>query len=332
MVPDAEVITVATEILSSLPIGGFLVKLNHRKILDAVFEIAGVPAEKFRPICSAVDKLDKCTWEEVKDEMVNDKGLDSKIADTIGKFVLHAGQPYQLLAKLTEEKTFGDHAAANAALEDLRLLFGYLDAMESLPYISFDLSLARGLDYYTGVIYEVVLTDGTSQMGSIAAGGRYDNLVGMFSTSGQDTPCVGVSIGVERVFTIMERKASEMGMTQMATVQVFVASIGAGYIPKRMKIAKSLWSSNISAEYSHLDDPKFKKQLDETLERGIPYMVVFGEEEVAKGTVNVKDMKKHIEVQVSLDELVPKLLELGCQTIVTDTQFLDIMKSKAEEV
>jgi histidyl-tRNA synthetase len=92
--------------------------------------------------------------------------------------------------------------------------------MDSLQYISFDLSLARGLDYYTGVIYEVVLTDGLSQVGSIAAGGRYDTLVGMFSASGQQTPCVGVSIGVERVFTIIEKQMSEAGTQKQSSTQV----------------------------------------------------------------------------------------------------------------
>jgi histidyl-tRNA synthetase len=92
--------------------------------------------------------------------------------------------------------------------------------MDSLQFISFDLSLARGLDYYTGVIYEVVLIDGTSQVGSIAAGGRYDSLVGMFSASGQQTPCVGVSIGVERVFTIIEKRMLELGAQKSSATQV----------------------------------------------------------------------------------------------------------------
>merc|ERR1719223_821841 len=111
-------------------------------------------------------------------------------------------------------------------MTEMKLLFEYLDAMGSLDKILFDLSLARGLDYYTGVIYEAVLTDGTSTVGSIAAGGRYDNLVGMFSPSGIQTPCVGVSIGIERVFTIMEKKAEQLNIMQSSSIQVFIASIG----------------------------------------------------------------------------------------------------------
>jgi histidyl-tRNA synthetase len=220
MVPDAEVITVATEILSDLPIGQFCIKLNHRKLLDAIFEISGVPVDKFRPICSAVDKLDKMSWEEVKKEMVEEKGLAPEAADRIATFVLHSGPPKELWAKFTQMKLFGDHVQANAAMAELKLLFDYLDAMGSLQYVSFDMSLARGLDYYTGVIYEAVLINGAVAVGSIAAGGRYDNLVGMFSPAGVQTPCVGVSIGVERVFAIMEKKAEELKIMQNTGIQV----------------------------------------------------------------------------------------------------------------
>ena len=153
MVADAEVITVAYEILSDLPIGGFMLKLNHRGILDAIFEICGVPAEKFRPICSAVDKLDKASWEEVKAEMVDEKGLDPAAADMIGKFVVFQGEPRQLWQEMMDQKIFGTHAGALEAMASMKTLFDYLEAMGSISCISFDMSLARGLDYYTGVIY-----------------------------------------------------------------------------------------------------------------------------------------------------------------------------------
>lgn len=121
---------------------------------------------------------------------------------------------------MTDENTFEGHAKAGVAMSEMKLLFEYMEAMDSLQYISFDMSLARGLDYYTGVIYEAVLVDGTSQIGSIAAGGRYDNLVGMFSTSAAQTPCVGVSIGVERVFAIMEKNAEKAATATRPTIEV----------------------------------------------------------------------------------------------------------------
>lgn len=206
MVPDSECLAVACEILDALPIGDFGIKLNHRRLLDAILDISGVPADRFRTICSAVDKLDKEPWSEVRREMVEEKGLAGDVADRIGEFVVLKGQPWEMYNALTEGKKFGDHKEAAEAMEDLRICFEYLEAMDKLQFISFDLSLARGLDYYTGVIYEAVCMNGNTQVGSIGGGGRYDNLVSMFQEAGKVTPCVGVSVGIERVFTLMEER------------------------------------------------------------------------------------------------------------------------------
>lgn len=328
MVADAEVVSVASEILSELPVGPFLIKLNHRKLLDAIFEISGVPAEKFRPICSAVDKLDKETWADVREEMVSEKGLLPSVADKIGEFVQFRGKPFELLEELIAKNVFVGHTGAIVVLDEMRLLFTYLESMGSLGNVSFDLSLARGLDYYTGVIYEAVLTDGTSQLGSISGGGRYDHLAGMFSTAGLQTPCVGVSIGVERVFNIMERKARELNVLQSSNIQVYVASIGSNLVAERMKVAKLLWAANISAEYSHHPKPTFKKQLDEALERAIPFMVVFGDEELGKGTIKIKNMSEKEELEVPVVEMVARLLQRGCGVVAagTDLGYLEEMK------
>ncbi len=204
MVPDSECLAVACEILDALPIGDFSIKLNHRRLLDAILDISGVPADRFRSICSAVDKLDKEPWSEVCREMVEDKGLAVDVAERIGEFVVLKGKPWEMYKMLTEGKKFGDHKEAAEAMEDLKICFEYLEAMDKLQFISFDLSLARGLDYYTGVIYEAVCMNGNTQVGSIGGGGRYDNLVSMFQEAGKVTPCVGVSVGIERVFTLME--------------------------------------------------------------------------------------------------------------------------------
>ena len=118
-----------------------------------------MPADKFRTICSAADKLDKEPWNKVKMEMVEEKGLDIEVADKIGVFVVQKGDPWTMYNSLMANATFGNHKGALEALEDLRILLEYLDAMGKLQYFSFDLSLARGLDYYPGVIYEVVCMD-----------------------------------------------------------------------------------------------------------------------------------------------------------------------------
>ena len=109
---------------------------------------------------------------------------------------------------------------------------------------------------------------------------------------------------------------------------MFIASIGSNLISERMKVAKLLWNANISAEYSHQDNPKFKKQLDETLERGIPFMVVFGEDEMAKGLVKLKNMRLHTELEIPLENLVESLLRDNCTVIPagTDLGFLSSMR------
>lgn len=128
--------------------------------------------------------------------------------------------------------------------------------MGCLDNVLFDFSLARGLDYYTGLIYEAVLTD-TDRVGSIAGGGRYDGLVGMFS--GKDVPCIGVSIGIERVFAILEEKMQDK--VRATTTQVMVAQIGKNLTTERFKIMRELWASGIAAEMLYNDNPKVPKQI-----------------------------------------------------------------------
>ena len=127
----------------------------------------------------------------------------------------------------------------------MQALFEYLDAYNCLDRLSFDFSLARGLDYYTGLIYEAVLTD-TDRVGSIAGGGRYDGLVGMFSN--KPIPAVGVSIGIERVFAILEEKSKDDYTVRETETQIMIAQIGKNLIGERMKILNDLWSLNIKAE------------------------------------------------------------------------------------
>ena len=194
--------------MSSLDLGGFVIKLNHRKFLDAMVQLAGCEKRKFKAICSSIDKLDKESWETVRDELINMKGLTEEMCSKLHKFVVLKGEPFELLNRLKTEGVFAGHAEGENTIKEMELLFTYLKAMGILDKISFDFSLARGLDYYTGVIYEAILTD-TNRVGSISGGGRYDGLIGMFS--GKSIPSVGGSIGIERIFSILEEKAKLKG-------------------------------------------------------------------------------------------------------------------------
>ncbi|KAK2563227.1 Histidine--tRNA ligase [Acropora cervicornis] len=269
MIPDAECVKIVSEILTELKLGEFTIKVNHRQLLDGMFATCGVPEEKFRSICSAVDKLDKLPWEDVKAEMVGEKGLEPSIADKIGEYVKHKGG-MDLVKKLTADEALINNKSAKAAVEDMKLL---------LHYVSFDLSLARGLDYYTGVIYEAVLAGeqpdlGKSEkgepvgVGSVAGGGRYDNLVGMFA-KGRKVPCVGVSIGIERIFSILEAQAQ--------------------------------------AELLYKKNPKMLNQFQFCEENGIPFCLVIGESELQQGVVTLRDMASREEEQVKRDELCKEI-------------------------
>lgn len=250
MIPDAECVKIVQEILSSLDVGKFVVKVNHRQILDGIFEVCGVSQDMFRTICSSVDKLDKSPWEEVKKEMVEEKNLDEAAADRIGEFVRMSGG-LDLIEKL-EAGDLVKSKTAKEGLESMKLFLRYCGHYGCCDVVSFDLSLARGLDYYTGIIYEAVLLDETRdekgqpvQVGSVAGGGRYDKLVGMFDPKHRDVPCVGVSIGIERLFSIMETQLATKGKVRTTETEVYVATAQKNLHEERLKICRELWDADI---------------------------------------------------------------------------------------
>ena len=172
LVPDAEVVAVLVEVLAALGLGPATVKLNHRGLLDAGLRAAGVPGAKFKTVCSSVDKLDKEPWGAVRAELVERKGISPAVADAVGAFVAQKGSLAGLVASLQASPLGTEDPAAAAALADLALLDAHLACLAVPPAaICLDMSLARGLDYYTGVIFEAVL-EGPSAVGSIAAGGE----------------------------------------------------------------------------------------------------------------------------------------------------------------
>ncbi|CEI87092.1 Putative Histidyl-tRNA synthetase [Rhizopus microsporus] len=324
MIPDAEILRILCEALTNLDIGKFTVKINHRKILDGIFEVCGVPEQSIRPISSAVDKLDKLPWADVKKEMVEEKGLTPECADRIGEYVKLKGSR-ELLDTLKKDETLMKNANAAAGMKDMELLFDYLDVFEVTEKMSFDLSLARGLDYYTGIIYEAVteksappklaegvvskkktnsdeLDESTVGVGSIAAGGRYDNLVGMFSGVNKkgvpnlQIPCVGVSLGVERIFSILMSKQKSEEIKSNET-QVFVIAVGDGLLKERMQVAKELWDAGIKASYMFKNKPKLDKQFAACDKDMIPFAVIIGKDELDKGQVRIKDMRSKDETQ-----------------------------------
>ncbi|KAF2020269.1 histidyl-tRNA synthetase [Aaosphaeria arxii CBS 175.79] len=298
MIPDAQVLRIATEVFQSLGWENYTIKINHRKILDGIFKVAGVPEPLIRPISSAVDKLDKLPWADVKKEMI-EKTLDAAVADKIWEFVQHKGKS-DIIDLLRKDENMSKNEDIIQGTKDMETLFSYLEVFGVMDRISFDLSLARGLDYYTGVIYEIV-TEGSAPsgkgkgeaaigVGSVAAGGRYDELVGMFS--GKPIPCVGISFGVDRIISIVKARGQT---TQRAKdVDAFVMAFGGkgfnGMLLERMQIARQLWDAGVKTEFSYKVKPKLQQQFKTAETSGVPLAVILGEDEWKEGKVKLKEM------------------------------------------
>lgn len=306
----------------------------------------------------------KSTWEDVQKEMTEEKGLDPAVADKIGEYVIKKGGR-DLLEELLKDETLTSNTAFASGLKDMGLLFDYLEILNVMPKLSFDLSLARGLDYYTGIIYEVVTeasappaakghkskknskpidpsdpdadrsNDDSIGIGSIAAGGRYDELVGMFANSAKGrVPCVGISFGVDRIFSIARARMLEE--VRGNEVDVFVMAFGGkgftGLVKERMEVCRMLWDAGVKvssysyclyflvmlltqaqAEFSHKVKPKLPQQFASAEKNSVPFAIVLGEDEMKEGKVKIKEMglpEGHAEkngVDVELTELVKEI-------------------------
>ncbi|XP_017594157.1 PREDICTED: histidine--tRNA ligase, cytoplasmic [Corvus brachyrhynchos] len=263
MIPDAECLKIVHEILSDLQLGDFIIKVNDRRILNGVFAVCGVPESKFIPACSTVDKLDKVPWEEVRSEMVGEKGLSPEAADRIGEYVQLHGEHHGLVPLALFWAGDG-RCRAHA-----RLWVGW---------------------------------------GSGAGGGRYDGLVGMFDPKGRKVPCVGVSIGIERIFSILEQRLEASGEKLRTTeTQVLVATPQKHLLPARLKLISELWDAGIKAEMLYKKDPKLLKQLQYCEDTGIPLAAIVGEQELADGVVKLRDVATREQVDIPREKLIDEI-------------------------
>ena len=285
---DAEIIGVACEALQITGIEKFIVHLNHRGLLSALMLASGVPLDMHARTCASIDKIDKLGWEGVSRELTETRGLSEDVVSTLQKFIQRTGTPQEILEYLMGDAAFADHVDA---VQDVTSIVQCLQAMDLLRYLRVDLSLARGLDYYTGFIFEVEACD-YPHVGSIAAGGRYDNMT--------SSPCCGVSIGLERVMAVL----SHIPVPPDKTMRCYVASVGDVPLAHRLQVAQMLWNADIATDYSDKERPKMAHQMKEALKRHIPFVVVIGEDELNSGTVQVKDMEACVQKSVELEKLV----------------------------
>ena len=307
MIPDAEVIKIVVEILTQLPIGNFNIKINHRVLLDSIVEISGIGNDKYRLVCSSIDKLDKEPWDAVEKELIEVKGVTKEQAEKLKTFVILKDKPKVLLDKLKEMKELTENEKGKKALDEMSILIDYLQILDVEKYCTFDLSLARGLDYYTGLIYETVLTD-TNEVGSISGGGRFDNLIGMFS--GKQIPAVGVSIGIERIFNILEKHYKNDDTLRSTYTEVLVCAAGKNLTKERYKIVNELWDNGINAEILYNENPRMDKQLDYGLKNKIPFLIFIGENELKENKVKIKCLATSQELDVEREKMVEEIKKL----------------------
>ncbi|CAC5373700.1 HARS [Mytilus coruscus] len=298
MIPDAECVKLVVEILTKLELGDFVVKVNHRKLLDGMFAACGVPDDKFRTICSSVDKLDKTFWDDVRSEMIDEKKLDPAAADRIGTYVKLKGGLDLIEALLTDEDLKKQKAAVEG-LEDLKLLLKYCDLFGILDKVSFDLSLARGLDYYTGVIYEAVLQ-----------GFAHNPSAGSDEGECQCRQC-GWWWKIRWsgwVFSILESRANSSNVkTRTTDTEVFVVSAHNGLLEARMKLCNELWDADIKTEQSYKKNPKSLSQFQYCESSGIPIAVIIGSSELEKNIVKLRIVETREEVEVPREKMVDEI-------------------------
>jgi histidyl-tRNA synthetase len=293
MVVEAELLAAAADVFLKLGFKDFQIVVNHRKLLNAVLKHAGVPDGLQGVALVILDKADKIGVEGMKKEY-GEKGLAGDIADRL----------VALLGTTASKSWLDDHAGAfddegNAAIRDLKELRSLSEHTSAGPYIKHDGYLARGLSYYTGSIFEVRVSD---LAGSLGGGGRYDNLIGMFS--GQDVPACGISLGLERMLVVMGDRGMFPPSLATTPADVMVIQWFASKTELYLKLATSLRDAGLRVElYPEAPDEDGKKgiavkQFQYADARGIPFAAIIGADELANGTVTVRNLKARTQVSI----------------------------------
>ena len=266
------------------------IKINSRKILAALAELCG-GADKMTDITVAIDKLDKIGIEKVKEELVQ-RGLNESQIAIIEKYLSINGNNEEKL--IAVKKLVGDNATAKKGMEEIEFLIHYSNQSQ----IVIDFTLARGLNYYTGIIFEVKAKD--VQMGSIGGGGRYDDLTGTFDVP--NIPGVGISFGVDRIYDVMEELKLFPEEVQTAT-QVIFFNLGEAESKAAFSLMQQLRSKNIRCEIYH-EQTKFDKQFKYADKKQIPYAVIIGSKELEENNAVIKNLKSGEQKNLSHSELL----------------------------
>jgi len=294
---EAELVQIVDDVFSALKINVTL-KINNRKVLAGIAEYIGHP-ELLTDITVAIDKLDKIGLDAVNAEFA-EKGIDSTSIAKLQPVLLMKGDTRQ---KLDNLKTLLDNETGRRGIAELETLFGYIDMLDLKTTCELDLTLARGLNYYTGAIFEVKAKD--VAIGSICGGGRYDNLTGIFGLP--DVSGVGISFGADRIYDVLT-ELQLFPETMSESTKVLFANFGSDEERYSLKYLRQVRAHGINAEL-YPDSVKMQKQMKYADQRHIPIVVMAGGQEMADGTFTVKFMDKGTQETVAADKLVEKLID-----------------------
>ena len=303
-VNELELVQIVDRVFSLLGVN-VLIKVNNRKVLTGLAEICGFP-ERVVDITVAIDKLDKIGLENVEAEMI-EKGLTADAVAVLRPVLLLSGTTAEKLA--TMRGLFNGGSASGLVsetglkgLDELDELFGLIDAAGVSQPVEIDLSLARGLNYYTGAIFEVKALD--FPIGSICGGGRYDNLTGIFGLPGMSG--VGISFGADRIYDVLkglDKFPKDLG----SSTRLLFAVMGADELRYVLPLAKSLREAGIAVEV-YPEAGKLKKQFDYAAKKAIPFISINGTSEIEAGTVNLKNLETGDQQAFQASEM-DKILE-----------------------
>lgn len=296
---ELELVQIVDRVFSLFDIS-VLIKVNNRKVLTGLAEISGFP-DKVVDITVAIDKIDKIGIEAVKAEM-KEKGLTDAAIAVIEPVLTLRGSHAEKIASmraLMEGRSASGIVSETGirGLEELDELFGLIDAAGISQEVEIDLSLARGLNYYTGAIFEVKAKD--FEIGSICGGGRYDNLTGIFGLP--DMSGVGISFGADRIYDVL-KGLGKFPEEVTSSTRVLFANMGVEEMKYILPVAKSLREAGIPCEI-YADAAKLKKQFDYADRKSIPFISITGADEMSRGTVNLKNLAAGEQVSLSKDDL-----------------------------
>jgi histidyl-tRNA synthetase len=289
---DSEIIEITCEIFRKLGFRDFVVRISNRKLVEGMVRSLGI--KNVNDVFRSIDKLDKIGSSGVREEL-RKRGVKKSLIPRIMEFIGISGRPQDVLEKA--ERIVEKEPLGTEGLKNLRDVVRSLGRAEK--NIVADLSIVRGLEYYTGCVFEVGVS---GEKLSLGGGGRYDNLVRLYG--GQETPCVGIGIGFERIFELMERRG--MFSLPPAKSQVFVINAGEKFLEKARNIANQLRKTGIKCE-TDLMGRNLRKQMDYANSRKIPWVLFVGEKEIQKGRFTLRDMKTGKETSLPLREIAKKV-------------------------